>query len=197
MSFPADPTPNPPVSASADFSGPIRVILAGRVTLERTLRRDPEVELIRVQTPLRALGELAQPMDDASPRATVIVLAGGALPEGHEEAFVEAARSLDPDVRFVVSLDDPLGQAPPPLDLVVTTSTTVEQFRALLADRPAARPEPESVVSPETDAAPIPDPDPGAPTPNRDPRRREARSGDPHRTRRCQRRDGAASSPNR
>ncbi|XHC25922.1 GGDEF domain-containing protein [Phycisphaerales bacterium ac7] len=160
MSFPADPTPNPPVSASADFSGPIRVILAGRVTLERTLRRDPEVELIRVQTPLRALGELAQPMDDASPRATVIVLAGGALPEGHEEAFVEAARSLDPAVRFVVSLDDPLGQAPPPFDLVVTASTTVEQFRASLADRPAARPEPESVVSSETDAAPIPDPDP-------------------------------------
>ncbi|XOV75752.1 MAG: hypothetical protein ACFHWZ_01700 [Phycisphaerales bacterium] len=67
MSFPADPTPNPPVSASADFSGPIRVILAGRVTLERTLRRDPEVELIRVQTPLRPSANSLSPWTTPRP----------------------------------------------------------------------------------------------------------------------------------
>jgi diguanylate cyclase (GGDEF)-like protein len=173
MSHATDPRSEDHANAKPDFSGPLRVILVGRVHAERTLRRDPEIELIRAQTPLRALGELAQPIDGDSPRAAVILLAGDALPDGHARAFAEAARSLDPHVRFVVSLDDPLGRAPDPFDRVIAPSSSIEQFRASLGDRsaprPAPRPEPAPRASTQSEAMPIAPPAAVAPAPEKKP----------------------------
>lgn len=163
MSRSTDPTPAHPDTSAPDFTGPLRVILVGRVGLDRPLRRDPEIELLRAQTPLRALGELSQPIGDDSPRATALVLSGDALPEGHASAFAKAARLVDPHVRIVVSLDDPLGPASEPFDRVISPSATVEQFRAALGDRPAAKPEPAPVTIPESGSAPLPEPDPSQP----------------------------------
>src|SRR5262245_65583798 len=60
-------------------SNDLRVILVGRTGLDAALRLDPQIELVRVQTPLEAVGELTWPVDaSAASRAVVVVAAEGA-----------------------------------------------------------------------------------------------------------------------
>ncbi len=78
-----------------DFSGPLRVVLVGHPSIERLLRRDPEIELVRAGTPLKAIGELAQPVDGDASHPSLILLSDGCLPDAHVESFVRAARQVD------------------------------------------------------------------------------------------------------
>src|SRR5262245_64092873 len=55
-------------------SNDLRVILVGRTGLDAALRLDPQIELVRVQTPLEAVGELTWPVDASSPSRAVVVL---------------------------------------------------------------------------------------------------------------------------
>lgn len=75
------------------------MILVGRTGLDQTLRARPEIELLRVRSTLDAIGELAAPIDDASPSRTAIVVGAEAAPdECGTRDFVRAARDLAPDV---------------------------------------------------------------------------------------------------
>lgn len=79
--------------------GGARVILVGRTGLDQTLRARDEIELLRVRNTLEAIGELATPIDDASPSRTAIVVGEGAMPDARDSKdFVRAARDLTPDV---------------------------------------------------------------------------------------------------
>jgi diguanylate cyclase (GGDEF)-like protein len=93
---------------SGNENNGLRVILVGRTGLDAALRLDPEIELVRVRTPLEAVGELTWPVDGQSPTRAVVVLAPEvewslrqpANGDGHEniEDFVRGARTADPSV---------------------------------------------------------------------------------------------------
>ncbi len=83
----------------------LRVILVGRTGLDAALRLDPGIELVRVQTPLEAVGELASPVDSLSPSRAVVVLAPEVetslrRPDANEgiQDFVGGLRIADPAV---------------------------------------------------------------------------------------------------
>ena len=77
----------------------VRVILVGPTGLERELRRDESVELLRARTPLDAVGELSDPIFDDSPARSVVVVSPSAEPSGEEPAqFIESLRLIDPKV---------------------------------------------------------------------------------------------------
>ena len=84
-----------------DGGTPVRVVLVGRTGLDAALRVDRSVELLRADSALDAIGELADPIDDTSPRAATIVLGPGSIEPGRAEAYVEAVRTLEPDVRIL------------------------------------------------------------------------------------------------
>jgi two-component system cell cycle response regulator len=92
---------------NADPTMDVRVILVGRTGLDSTLRTDPGVDLTRVKTPVDAIGELASPPDDLSPRDAVVVVGQDATPgrAAHTpetpEQFVAGLRLIDPAVRVV------------------------------------------------------------------------------------------------
>jgi diguanylate cyclase (GGDEF)-like protein len=82
-----------------------RVILAGRTGLDSELRFDARFELIRVRTPVEAIGELADPIDEQSPAQSVVVVGPDADP-GQVSAqaaqdFIDALRRVDPSVRVL------------------------------------------------------------------------------------------------
>ena len=82
-----------------------RVILAGRTGLDSELRFDPRLELIRVRSALEAIGELSDPIDEASPAEAVVVVGPDADPSTISATaagdFVEALRRVDPGVRVL------------------------------------------------------------------------------------------------
>jgi len=85
-------------------SDPLRVIVVGRTGLEQSLRRDEAIELIRARTPMDALGELADPIDDASPSRAVVIVGEDTdrnEPAPERAAFLAALRSIDPGVRVL------------------------------------------------------------------------------------------------
>lgn len=143
-----------------DFSGRLRIVLVGHPPIERALRRDPDVELVRAQTPLRAIGELAQPIDDDSPSATVIVLDEDSLPATHAESFAEAARRVDAGVAIVGLRSDPLERGSEVFDAWASPSDGLDTIRRHLA-------EPEQAGTPGTsrDDVPAPSPKPASSAP--------------------------------
>lgn len=89
----------------ADGAG-ARVIVIGRTGFEGVLRRDERVELVRVRTPLEAIGELGDPVA-ARPESRAVVLVGpdvdmGPAADGRGAAnMVEAMRRAEPRVRVL------------------------------------------------------------------------------------------------
>jgi len=100
--------------------------------LAASLRREPDFEVIRAQTPLRAVGELSQPIDSDSPVSTVIVLAEHSLPEEHAAAFAGAVRHLDQHARILAIASDPLQAVPAGFHGVIQPSAGLDAFRAAL-----------------------------------------------------------------
>ncbi|MEZ6235657.1 MAG: hypothetical protein R3B68_15855, partial [Phycisphaerales bacterium] len=83
-------------------SSEIRVILVGQTGLDAALRRDPAIELIRSRTPLDAIGELADPIDDTSPTRSVVIVAPDAEPDAaRTRQFIDGLRLVDPHVRVL------------------------------------------------------------------------------------------------
>jgi len=95
-----------------------RVILAGRTGLDAELRFDPRIELIRVRSSVDAIGELSDPIDDASPVSAVVVVGPdvdpGAMGSNAAVDFVDALRRVDPSVRVMRAAPR---FAPPPASL--------------------------------------------------------------------------------
>ncbi len=122
---------------------PLRVIAVGPTGLEASLRRDASVELIRARTPMDALGELADPIDDATPTDTVVVVSAHAdADETAEEraAFIAALRSVDPSVRVVRAGDGPVEG----FDAVVTPEHDAEALRAITLNGVSHHPAPSA-----------------------------------------------------
>lgn len=88
----------------------LRVIVVGRGAVESRLRKDASIELIRAREPLDAIGELAHPIDDESPRRTAVLTPRGAVPASEEREFVAALRRVDPGA-FLVALQATSGGA--------------------------------------------------------------------------------------
>lgn len=87
------------------------MILVGRTGLDAALRLDPALELVRVRTPLEAIGELATPIDSDSPSNALVVLApdvvaslqtnGAGNGSTRLNEFTSAIRQLDSRARIV------------------------------------------------------------------------------------------------
>jgi len=127
------PNPN---QGDAGSDPRLRVILVGNCPLDRVLRRDESIELVRAQTPLRAIGELSQPIDPESPSDTVIILAEDCLPEDHSAPYLEAVRRLDRLAKVLIVASDPLATAPKEFTGVISPSATIESLRAALRTKP-------------------------------------------------------------
>jgi diguanylate cyclase (GGDEF)-like protein len=129
-----------------------RVILVGKTGLDAALRGDERLELVRVRTPLEAVGELSSPIGPGSPSAAVVVLGEGPVDDslGGEEDLLEALRRVDPRVR-VVRLDGVGGEGE--YDGSIPPGAPPERVRRVLLggddepDRPAAPlPDVESLI---------------------------------------------------
>lgn len=83
-------------------TGRWRVILVGRTGLDQVLRRVAGVELIRTRDSFDAIGELSDPIDDASPGRAAVLVAPSAEPSGDELGkFVDALRMVDSEVKVI------------------------------------------------------------------------------------------------
>lgn len=83
-------------------TGRWRVILVGRTGLDQVLRRVAGVELIRTRDSFDAIGELSDPIDDASPGRAAVLVALNAEPSGDELGkFVDALRMVDASVKVI------------------------------------------------------------------------------------------------
>ena len=138
----------------------LRVILVGRTGLDAALRLDPGIELVRVQTPLEAVGELASPVDSLSPSRAVVVLAPEVetslrRPDANEgiQDFVGGLRIADPDVVVMgVTRNGAVG-LPPGAGLDATISAELPPDGMRVAIRQQAGIEEELQVE-EFDGAP-------------------------------------------
>jgi diguanylate cyclase (GGDEF)-like protein len=101
---PRDPVRSVQRGVETPGSGvPVRVILVGRTGLDAALRLDEEIELIRVRTPLGAIGELADPIDAESPASATVVFAPDAAGAVERPAIASALRRVDPGVRVLLA----------------------------------------------------------------------------------------------
>lgn len=120
----------------------VRVILVGRTGLDAKLRLDPSVELIRVKDPIQAIGELSDPLDSASPRASVVVVGADADPaltqtngaDDHATEFVRGLRMVDPSVRVLRVLSETPGseRVHEAYDGSIGTDASAESLRAVI-----------------------------------------------------------------
>lgn len=84
----------------------VRVIVAGRTGLEQSLRRDGRVELIRASSGYEAVGELSDPLDDDSPRRSVVIVGPGAVSTddvASHQVLVSSLRRVDPDASVLLT----------------------------------------------------------------------------------------------
>jgi diguanylate cyclase (GGDEF)-like protein len=156
----------------------LRVILVGRTGLDAALRLDRGIELIRVQSPLEAVGELATPIDEHSPSRAVVVLSPEAewslrQPNGHAsrqsiEDFIRGLRIADPGVVIMGVGRNGTAEISrgAELDGVIAPDLPSETLRRVIRQEPVdaaaeeeALPE-EAVPEPEPEPAPEPEPTP-------------------------------------
>jgi len=139
--------------SDAGAPGDLRVILVGRTGLDQTLRRDPGVELVRARAALDAVGELGDPIDQASPTRTVVVVGADAEPPGAELAgFLEALRIVQPGVRVARMGGGGAGA----YDAALDDGAGADELRAMFNGAPARREPAAAAPLRETPAAPEP-----------------------------------------
>lgn len=117
---------------SIDNGQSVRVVLVGRTGLDGALRLDPEIELVRVRTPLEAVAEMATSWDEASAHRSVVVMAPDAvksLGEGDRVAeFVSGLRSAEPRVVVLASAKE----GTPGFDGAVSPELSGEEIRRMV-----------------------------------------------------------------
>jgi len=82
-----------------------RVILVGAPEADRTLRRDPRIELVRAPDVFHALGELSAPDTSPAPPPTAVVLGTAALSTMSISSVSRAIRTLDPFAKILALTD--------------------------------------------------------------------------------------------
>ncbi|MBC7836053.1 MAG: hypothetical protein H7Y88_13285, partial [Phycisphaerales bacterium] len=91
-----------PRDGSATASAETRVILVGRTGLDAALRLDPGIELVRARTPIDALGELADRIDEQTPSPVTLVLGPDADPGPRAASFIRSVRLIEPAARILI-----------------------------------------------------------------------------------------------
>ncbi len=87
-------------ASNGDSSG-WRIVLVGQSGLDRPLRREADVELIRVRNGIEAIGELAQPIDAHSPKRAAILITPSAVDAEELTDLAAGLRQIDPLVRVL------------------------------------------------------------------------------------------------
>lgn len=120
----------------------LRIILVGRTGLESRLRVEPGTEIIRVRSPLEAIGELSESIHHDGELSNVIIVppAGDPAQDGQAGEFIGALRRLDPEVR-VLRLTDGKRQMPlsgdAAYDGAIGSDADINDIRAALNPRVA------------------------------------------------------------
>ncbi len=131
-----------------------RIILVGRTGLDQALRRDDRIELVRARDSMDALGELSDPIDDASPARAAVIVAPDAEPAGDELArFLDALRRIDPNVCVLR-----VGQTRPGYDAALPRDADADDFRDAIAGAPRAGAVPTARPAPAESPAQEPAP---------------------------------------
>ncbi len=136
----------------------LRVILVGRTGFDGVLRRDERVEVLRVRSAMEAVGELGDPIDDASPDRTAVVVGVDADPGDRAGHFVAALKLIDPHAAVLLVGGSTASQPkrPEAYDAIIAPppGAGVEEIRRL-ADAVATLPRAETVqLKPPAAAAP-------------------------------------------
>lgn len=132
-------------NGSGDPSDPVRVVLVGRDAAEQTLRKLPNVELIRAREPLDAIAEVAGPIDPSSTAPTLVIVAPGAVPEGRTAAFAAGIRRAAPAARIIALAD----RASPGFDAAIPSlAGDAADLLATLAGLPIAADRPTIAATP-------------------------------------------------
>ena len=166
--FPTQPAPHDPGDRAGGRGSPppdrgtpvLRLITVGRTGLEQALRRESDVELVRVPSPLEAVGELGEPLDSIERAAVLVSPDACALDE--TLPFLAALRLIDPAAPVLLVADSAQADQPQSsgghiargFDGIVPPDASAEQVRDTLLR--AARPLPAQ--------PPIADPPAPAPT---------------------------------
>lgn len=144
--------------------GSFRVILVGRTGLDEELRRERDVELVRVRAPSEAIMELGTPIDEESPGEAVVVVSeeaqerllsraavrnGVKSGRGRMVEFIRGLRMVDPNVRVVGVEGEGRAEASDLFDGVIRAGMSGEAVSsALRTARSVPRTEIEPVPAP-------------------------------------------------
>lgn len=140
----------------------VRVVLVGKTGVDVALRLDTGIEVVRVRTPLEAVGELADITRASRPPRSVVIVgpdAGSVAEAGSEAArdFVSALRLLEPAVRVLLAGDP--REAGLPFDGAIAPGSSTEAVRAAVRhgatpgvaqSMPEPKPAPASPSTPAT-----------------------------------------------
>ncbi|MFN7020108.1 MAG: diguanylate cyclase [Phycisphaerales bacterium] len=117
----------------------VRVVVVGHTALhgvDAALRLDGDIELVRARTPLAAIGELADPIDDRSPARAVVVVSPEAVAEERARAFADSARRVVPHARILTLAK----HVPDGFDGRLDLDDTVRTLAAQVKEGPLTRP---------------------------------------------------------
>ena len=78
----------------------LRVLMVGRDDIERSLRRDPTLEILRARSATDAIGELGLASIDGEAAPICVLLAPGVVDAQDEAGWLNAMRSVQPAARF-------------------------------------------------------------------------------------------------
>lgn len=83
---------------------PARVVVVGHTAMagvDAALRSDRGIELVRARTPLAAIGEAADPIDESSPADLTVVVSPEAVAPDRAASFVRAIRRVDEHAKLL------------------------------------------------------------------------------------------------
>ncbi len=162
----------------------VRVILVGRTGLDAKLRLDPTIELVRVKSPLEAIGELSDPIEGYSPSRAVVVVgvdmysddpargpahADFSLRGTAAADFARALRLVDPNVRIYRAVIPSAGvhaghsDSTPYYDDTVNADLPADALRTLMHQPSAANPVAKPNATEPSSLAPQTGPEPSMP----------------------------------
>jgi len=150
----------------------LRVLLVGRSEIERSLRRDPSLEILRARTAMDAIGELSLCAAERDGGPTCVLLAPGVVDATREADWLGAMRSLDAHARFLSlgegdrpGFDARIDHAARPEDLrrlAMGAPPAAATASAAPALRPSDAPDPTTQTETESKPSPGPPPTPDA-----------------------------------
>ena len=144
--------------------GGVRVILVGPTGLEPTLRLEPDIELVRVRTPIQAIGEASGVSEPHAPQHALVVLSPEVehgLAGDDQSRFLSALRAVAPAVMTAIVGQD---RSAAPFDAALTPGCSADVVLAMFGrtgdpdahDSTAVDPQVEALLDRVLDDPPAP-----------------------------------------